>query len=92
MKKDELIGKVAAGTGCTKKMTNEIVTAMFQVIEGQLTKGETIHWPRFGSFKVVAREEKNVRNPSTGQVMISPAHRIVKFKVANTLREAVRGS
>ena len=91
MTKPEFIGKVAEAAGCTKKIANEVATAIFNVINEQLVAGEAITWPQFGTFKTVLREQREVRNLITKQMMTLPAHRVVKFKASEMLKASVKG-
>jgi nucleoid DNA-binding protein len=38
----------------------------------------------------VAKPESTGRNPQTGDEIIIPAHNVVKFKVSETLKNAVK--
>lgn len=43
----------------------------------------------FGKFTVVSRPERQVRNPSTGEMMMAKASKTVKFKPSATLKSTL---
>jgi len=52
---DELIYKVRAATGLSKKTCSVIIEYIFQEIRNQLLKGSQISLKRFGSFSMVRK-------------------------------------
>jgi len=89
MGKDDLIKEIADQTKLAKKEASQALDAIFQVIEQSLSQGEDISLVGFGAFKVSRREERNGRNPRTGDSMTIPATKVVKFSPGKALKEAV---
>ena len=89
MSKDDLIKEIANQTKLPKKEASDALDAILQVMQESLSQGEDITLIGFGSFKVSEREERNGRNPRTGDSMIIPATKVVKFSPGKGLKEAV---
>lgn len=91
MTKTELINAVADATGQTKKLTDEMVMATFNVITDALADEDdgSVFVKDFGKFEVKQKEARSARNPRTGEEIEVPAHGVVKFKAAKFLKEAV---
>jgi DNA-binding protein HU-beta len=58
---------------------------VFEVMRRALRDGEKVVVQGFGSFNVVVRKSKPARNPKTGEPVIIPSRRRVKFKMAKDL-------
>lgn len=89
MTKEDLIKEISDQTKLTKKDASQALDAIFKVIEESLSQGEDITLVGFGAFKVSKREERNGRNPRTGDSMTIPAMKVVKFSAGKGLKEAV---
>ena len=89
MNKTELIAAVAAKTGCAKKDAEAIVSATFDTIAQELSRGEKVQVCGFGIFEVKHREARVGRNPLTKQAIQIPASSIPAFKASKTLKDKV---
>lgn len=89
MNKPELIAKVAERTDSTKKVTEEIISALFDVMIEALVAGDRVVLSGFGSFEVHERAKKTGRNPQTGEEMLIEGSKAPVFKSAKVFREAV---
>jgi Bacterial nucleoid DNA-binding protein len=49
-----------------------------------LAKGEKITIANFGTFFVKEMNERNARNPATGEVIVVAPKKVVKFKVTDS--------
>ena len=65
MTKSDLIDKVAAQTGLTKKDSSKAVDAVFASIADALKAGDKVQLVGFGTFEV-KRAARTGRNPQTG--------------------------
>ena len=79
MNKAEFVKAVAEKAGIIKKDAAMVIDAVLEVIEETLKKGEEIKIVGFGTFKVVTRKERKGRNPRTGEEIVIPAAKVVKF-------------
>ena len=73
----------------TKKEITEITDTIIDVLKESIIKGEKISLHKFGNFEVLERGERNARNPQTGETLIVPAKKVVKFKPAKDLKDSV---
>lgn len=88
--KKDIIAETAKAAGYATSDTKCIVDALFEVISEQLIKGETIKIKNFGEFANIERGERQARNPQTNQPVIVPPCHVVKFTVAELLKNAVK--
>ena len=89
MKKTDMINVVAAEAGITKKDAAKAIDAVFGAITSELAAGNKVGITGFGSFEAKAREERQGRNPQTGDVITIPAHTAVTFKAGKGLKDCV---
>jgi DNA-binding protein HU-beta len=61
--------------------------AILATIEETLKAGEEINFIGWGKFEVVEKAERIGRNPKTGEEIVIPAKKTVKFKAGKTLVE-----
>ena len=81
---------VAADLGITPDEANEMVVAVFSAIGRAVIAGHKVAVSRFGTFLPYRTKKRNSRNPMTGEALIAPAHRAVRFRYSKTLTGAVR--
>jgi DNA-binding protein HU-beta len=89
MNKAELINAVAEKTGFTKKDSDAIISAVFDVIADSLAGGDKVQLVGFGSFEVKQREARVGRNPKTKEQINIPASKSPVFKPGKALKESV---
>ena len=87
MKKGDLVRNVAKRAGTTIKLAQAVIDAAFDEIASALERGERLMLPGFGTFSVVERKERKGRNPQTGEEILIPARKAVKFRSAKALKE-----
>jgi DNA-binding protein HU-beta len=90
MTKQDLIEKVAAEVGLSKKKAADAVTAVFDNIQLSLEKGEKVTLVGFGTFSVARRAARSGVNPATREKIRIPAMVVPKFKSGKKLKEAVK--
>lgn len=73
----------------TKKKAEECLNFVLDTTKEKLVAGEEVDFYGFGKFEVVVRAEKNGRNPSTGEAIVIPSKRAVKFKSAKALKDSI---
>ena len=91
MNKVELIAKIAEKEEGTKKAAAEHLDAVISAIEEALALGEEIKIAGFGKFEVKERAERMGRNPQTGEEMVIPSSKTVKFKACSALKANING-
>ena len=89
MTKKELSEKIHRKIGLSKRESAEIVEYFFELLKENLTKGNGIKLPRFGSFRVQQRKARKGRNPSTGDTIEIGSRKAVVFKPSRFLRDTM---
>ena len=75
--------------GIPKKDSVRIVESLFEIIKGDLNRGNDVMISGFGKWTVNAKKERKGRNPQTGKAMMIDARKVVTFKSSIVLRDAV---
>lgn len=84
MNKADLAAVVSNVVG-TQMEAKAAVTRLFESMRKALRDGDKVVVQGFGSFHVVMRKSKPARNPRTGEPVLIPPRRRVKFKMAKDL-------
>lgn len=87
MNKKELIEKVSAKAGMSKKDTEVILSAFTETVTEALKEGDKIQLVGFGTFEVQEKQARTGRNPRTGEPMEIAASRVPKFKFGKTVKD-----
>lgn len=74
----------------SKAEAERALTAILETFETFLVKGEEVNFIGWGKFSVEERGERKGRNPQTGEEMIIPAKKTVKFKAGKKLAEKIK--
>lgn len=90
MNKTELIAAIAEKSGATKKDTEMIVGATFDVIAETLAKGDKVSLIGFGNFEVRERAAREGKNPQTGEKIKIEACKVPAFKAGKSLKDIVK--
>ena len=91
MNKTDLIAKVSATTGFTKKDTDTLINALLSELCDALKEGEKVALSGFGTFEVREKSARDGVNPRTGEAILIPSARQPVFKAGKTLRDLVAG-
>jgi len=89
MTKADIVEKIQAGTGMTRKESAEMMEEVISIIKSALEQGENLKISGFGSFVVKQKNNRKGRNPQTGEAMTIASRRIVTFKPSTILREVI---
>ena len=90
MNKSDLIQAVVEKTGLTKKDSTKAVYAMFDGISDSLSNGDKVQLVGFGTFEVRSRQEREGRNPATGEAIKIEASKAPAFKAGKALKDMVK--
>ena len=88
MRKQDLIDAVSAKSNLPKRQVAMVVDATFNAIRDAMAEGEKVTLTGFGSFEVAQRNEREGRNPRTGETVKIPAAKAVKFSAGSALKDA----
>jgi integration host factor subunit alpha len=89
MTKADIVEKVQAGVGMTKKESSEMVEAVFSIMKSTFESGEKLKISGFGCFEVKQKADRRGRNPQTGETIIIEARRILGFRPSTLLKAAI---
>ena len=89
MNKADLINKVAAGSGLSKKDSEKALSATIDAITEALKSGDKVQLVGFGIFDVKQRAARTGRNPKTKEAIKIPASKTPQFKAGKALKDAV---
>jgi DNA-binding protein HU-beta len=89
MNKAELVDAIAANANLSKADAKRALDAFVEVSTGALKSGDRISLVGFGSFSVSNRQERNGRNPKTGEVIKIAAKKSIRFKAGAELNGKV---
>ena len=86
---DDIAGRLAELTGEEAETAKEFIHTLFETIGEELMAGDRVPVYQFGVFKKSFIEERQGRNPNTGEEITIPAHYRVGFSPSENLAEAV---
>lgn len=94
MTKNQLVKILAERIGedeLSKSKVMRVVDGLIETVIDLLVKqGEKVNLPGLGILAVKKRAPRTARNPRTGEAVQVPAKTVVKFRVAKSLKEAVK--
>ena len=90
MTKKDFVDYVAGNYELTKKDAKDMIDIVTNSILSAMAEGEDINLVGFGKFSVVNVEERERRNPLTGETFVVEAHRVPKFKFASNVKADLR--
>lgn len=87
MTKSQILDHLAKKTGTTKKLSGAFLDEIVALAYKEAKKAFVI--PGLGKLLVVQRKKRMGRNPATGQTMVIPAKKALKFRIAKQAKDAV---
>ena len=86
--KAQTVTQIAEDTGLTKKDVQNVLAALQELSYKEAKKsGFTI--PGIGKLVVVNRKRRKGRNPATGEEIVIPAKKVLKFRIAKAAKDAI---
>jgi DNA-binding protein HU-beta len=89
MTKSAIIAHVAQKTDLSKKQVMEVMDTLLTLATKEARNVFVV--PGFGRLVLANRKARMGRNPQTGEPIKIPAKRVVKFRLAKSLKDAVLG-
>ena len=89
MNKSELISAMAEKAELTKKDAGAVLDAFMETVSEEVAKDEKIQLIGFGTFELARRAQRDGKNPSTGEKIVIPASKTVRFKSGKALKDAL---
>jgi len=87
MNKSELAKAIADKAGITKAQAGDAVDAFVEAIIAAAKEDDAVQLAGFGTFHAKHREAREVRNPRTGEKMMSKAKTQLAFRPASALKD-----
>lgn len=85
MQKINIAQELAKQTGLQRSDATKATDAFFNIMAQSFANGDSIFIRGFGTFKIITRAPKKVRNIKAGSSYIVPTHNTVKFIPSNQL-------
>lgn len=85
MTKLEIARELAERKGMPLADAIKAVDGVIDIMKDAFKNGRNVYLRGLGSFVIKERKEKTGRNPRTGEVIIIPAHKEVKFNQSQSL-------
>jgi DNA-binding protein HU-beta len=85
--KGDIVDHLSKKVGTTKKTATQFLDELVNLTYKEAKKDFTI--PGLGKLTVVNRKKRIGRNPATGETMVIPAKKVLKFKVSKHASNAV---
>jgi len=89
MTKSATIAHLAQKTGLSKKQISDVMDNLATLATKEAKN--VFNLPNFGRLVLANRKARMGRNPQTGEPIKIPAKRVVKFRLAKALKDAVLG-
>lgn len=87
--KSQLTAEIAEKSGLSKKAAGEILELLAQLAYKNAKNTFTL--PGIGKLVLVQRKARMGRNPATGAAIKIAAKKVVKFRVAKAVKDAILG-
>jgi DNA-binding protein HU-beta len=87
MTKGQILDHLSKKTGTTKKLSGEFLDELVSLAYKEAKKSFVL--PGLGKLLVVNRKKRVGRNPATGESMVIPAKKALKFRIAKAAKDAV---
>jgi DNA-binding protein HU-beta len=87
MNKSDLAKAVSEKTGLSRTQAGDAVDAAIDAIIGSVKANDSVQLAGFGTFHAKHREAREVRNPRTGEKMMSKARTQAAFRPAAALKD-----
>lgn len=90
MTKPEFIKALSERTYITQSMVTEVIEGLPDVIMAALQSDGECPIPGLGKLVLTHRNERTGRNPKTGESLIVPASKGIKFRPIAAVKEAIK--
>ena len=84
-----LAAKLATDHEMAKKQAEAVLNGLVDMVTKHLKKGDRVRFTGLGILQVRKRAARMGRNPATGEAIKIPAKKVVKFRVAKAVKDAI---
>lgn len=85
MNKSDLIKIISDKTNISQEKSKDSLELILDIIKDGLVNDGKVMISGFGSWEIKERKEKKGRNPKTGEIIIIPPRKNIKFKIGKML-------
>ena len=89
MTQTQLIKELAEATGTNNKVAKQFITSMTEIAMRETKKKGVFVLPGIGRLVRQERKARMGRNPKTGEPIKIAAKKVVKFRVAKSVKDAI---
>jgi DNA-binding protein HU-beta len=89
MTQTQLIKELAEATGTNNKVAKQFILSMTDIAVRETKKKGVFVIPGIGRLVRQDRKARTGRNPATGEAIKIPAKKVVKFRVAKSVKDAI---
>jgi DNA-binding protein HU-beta len=89
MTQTQMVRELAETTGVNNKVAKQFITALSEMAVRETKKNGVFVIPGIGRLVRVERKARIGRNPATGETIKIPAKKVVKFRVAKAVKDAI---
>jgi DNA-binding protein HU-beta len=89
MTQTELVKLLATNNDVSNKVAKNLLENLAQTAVKEVKKNGVFALPGLGKLVRVDRKARVGRNPATGETINIPAKKVVKFRVAKAVRDAI---
>lgn len=89
MTQTQLIKKIADTVGVNNKVAKQMLETFATTAVAETKKNGVFVLPGLGRLVRVERKARMGRNPATGESIKIPAKKVVKFRVAKAVKDAI---
>lgn len=86
----EFVKKVSTTLDCTQKEGKDIIDTVLKEMKDTILTEGRLNLFQFGTFHLMEQNERTVCNPRTGDPMIVPRKKVVRFRPSTDLRAAAK--
>jgi DNA-binding protein HU-beta len=89
MTQSQIVKELATGTGLPTKTAKQFITSLADLAVRETKKNGMFIIPGIGRLVRQQRKARTGRNPATGEAIKIPAKKVVKFRVAKAVKDAI---
>ncbi|MBD5371195.1 MAG: HU family DNA-binding protein [Bacteroides sp.] len=89
MTKHQLENELATSARLPLSTAVKAIDGLIRIAKEKLAEGEEVSIRGFGTLTPIEREGHTGRNPKTGEPVVVPAHRTVKFRISREFRDTL---
>ncbi len=89
MTQSQMVRELAESVGVTSKQAKQFVTSLGEMAIRETKKNGVFIIPGVGRLVRQERKARVGRNPATGEAIKIPAKKVVKFRVAKAVKDAI---